>query len=101
MQLEQIAVAELHPLADDVAEGRDVGDDGGFVSFAEGVFAVVHHGAVVVRNAQIAGGGVVVRVEVVLFPWRSDANRGHMCLIAFDCLFWHFKGFQLPTVGTF
>lgn len=68
MQLEQIAVAELHPLADDVAEGWDVGDDGGLVSFAEGGFAVVHHGAVVVWHSQRAGGGVVVRVEVVLFP---------------------------------
>lgn len=67
MQLEQITVAELHPLADDVAEGRDVGDDGGFIPFAKGGFAVVHHGAIVVRNSQRAGGGVVVRVEVVLF----------------------------------
>lgn len=67
MQLEQVAIAELHPLADDVAEGRDVGDDGGLASFAEGGFAVVHHGAIVVRYSQRAGGGVVVRVEVALF----------------------------------
>lgn len=67
MELEQVAVTELHPLADDVAEGRDVGDDGGFVSFAEGALAVVHHGAVVIWDSQRAGGGVVVPVKVVLF----------------------------------
>lgn len=67
MQLEQVAVAELHALADDVAEGRDVGDDGGLAFFAEGGLTVVHHGAVVVRYSQGAGGGVVVGVKVVLF----------------------------------
>lgn len=67
MQLEQVTVTELHPLADDVAEGRDVGDDGGLVSFVKGGFAVVHHRAVVIWYSQRAGGGVVVRVEVVLF----------------------------------
>lgn len=67
MQLEQVTVTELHPLADDVAEGRDVGDNGGVAFLAEGGFTVVHHGAVVVRHSQRAGGGVVVGVEVVLF----------------------------------
>ena len=67
-ELEQVAVAELHALAHHVAEGRDVGDDGGERAVAEGVLAVVHHGAVVVRDAQRAGGGVVVGVEVVLLP---------------------------------
>lgn len=67
MQLEQVTVTELHPLADDVTEGRDVGDDGGLISFAEGGFAVVHHGAIVIRYSQRAGGGVVVYVEVVVF----------------------------------
>lgn len=67
VELEQVTVAELHPLADDVAEGRDVGDDGGLPFFAEGGFTVVHHGAIVIRDSQGAGGGVVVGVEVVLF----------------------------------
>ena len=67
-ELEQITVTELHALAHHVAEGRDVGDDGGQGAVAEGVLAVVHHGAVVVRDAQGAGGGVVVGVEVVLLP---------------------------------
>lgn len=71
VQLEQITVAELHALADDVAERRDLGDDGGLGTVAESVFAVVHHGAVVVGDAQRAGGGVVVGVEVVLFTWKS------------------------------
>lgn len=66
MQLEQVAVAELHALADDIAERRDLGDDGGLGAVAKGVLAVVHHGAVVVGDAKRAGGGVVVGVEVVL-----------------------------------
>lgn len=71
VQLEQVTVAELHSLADDVAERGDLGDDGGLGAVAESVFAVVHHGAVVVGNAQGAGGGVVVGVEVVLFTLKS------------------------------
>lgn len=67
MELEQVIVAELHPLADDVTEGWDLGDDGGFPFFAEGGFTVVHHGAIVIWYSQGAGGGVVVGVEVVLF----------------------------------
>lgn len=71
VQLEQITVAELHTLADDITESRDLGDDGGLGTFAESVFAVVHHGAVVIGHAQRAGGGVVVGVEVVLFTFKS------------------------------
>ena len=75
VELEQVAVAELHALADDLAKGRDLGDDGGFCAVPEGSLAVVHHGAVVVRHAQRAGCGVVVRVEVVLLacgsPWSA------------------------------
>lgn len=71
VQLEQITVAELHTLADDIAESRDLGDDGGLGTVAESVFAVVHHGAVVIGHAQRAGGGVVVGVEVVLFTFKS------------------------------
>lgn len=67
VQLEQVAVTELHALADDVAESGDPGDDGGLAAVAEGIFAVVHHGVVVVGDAQGAGGGVIVGVEVVLF----------------------------------
>lgn len=67
VQLEQVAVAELHPLANDLTERRDFGDDGGLRAVAEGVFTVVHHGSVVVGNAQRAGGAVVVRVKVVFF----------------------------------
>lgn len=72
VQLEQVAVAELHPLADDVAERWDLGDDGGLGAVAESVFAVVHHGAVVVGNTQRAGGGVIVGVEVVLFTFEME-----------------------------
>ena len=72
MQLEQVAVTELHPLANDIAESRDIGHDGGLAAILEGGFAVVHHGAVVVGHAQRAGGGVVVGVKVVFSTCRSD-----------------------------
>lgn len=72
MQLEQVAVTELHTLTNDIAESRDLGDDGGLGAVAEGVFTVVHHGAVVVGHAQRAGGGVVVGVKVVFSTCRSD-----------------------------
>lgn len=52
VQLEQVAVAELHALADDVAEGGNLGDDGGLGAFLEGSLAVVHHGTVVIRYVQ-------------------------------------------------
>lgn len=71
VQLEQITVAELHTLADDVAERGDLGDDGGLGTVAESILAVVHHGAVVIGDTQRAGGGVVVGVEVVLFTFKS------------------------------
>lgn len=71
VQLQQVAVAELHALADHGAEGRDLGDDGGLAAVAEGVLAVVHHGAVVVGHAQSAGGGVVVAFKVILLTCGS------------------------------
>ena len=52
VQLEQVAVTELHALADDVTESGDLGNDGGLGAIAEGVFTVVHHGSVVVGHAQ-------------------------------------------------
>ncbi len=42
-ELEQVAGAELHALADHVAEGRDPGDDGGLRAVLEGFLAVMHH----------------------------------------------------------
>lgn len=79
VQLEQVTVTELHTLANDVTESRDLGDDGGLGAVAEGIFTVVHHGAVVVGYAQRAGGGVIVGVKVVFFTWRSDINKGCQC----------------------
>lgn len=52
MQLEQVAITELHTLADDIAESRDLGDNGGLGAIAKGVFTVVHHGAIVVGHPQ-------------------------------------------------
>lgn len=72
MQLEQVAVTELHPLAYHVAESGDLGDDGGLGTVAKSVFAVVHHGAVVVRDPQRAGGGVIVGVKVVFSSCALD-----------------------------
>lgn len=74
VQLEQITVTELHPLANDVAESRDLCDDGGLSAITESSFAVVHHGAIVVGYAQRAGGGVVVGVKVVFLTCRSDVQ---------------------------
>lgn len=54
VQLEQVAVTELHTLADDVTESGDLGNNGGLGAVSEGVFTVVHHGAVVVGHAQRA-----------------------------------------------
>lgn len=76
VQLEQVAVTELHALPDDIAEGWDLGDNGGLRTVAKGRFTVVHHGAVIVGYAQRAGGGVVVGVEVVSFTCRPDTNQG-------------------------
>lgn len=67
VQLEQVTVAELHTLANDIAESGDLGDDGGLSAVPEGSLTVVHHGAVVVGYAQRAGGGVIVGVKVVFF----------------------------------
>lgn len=66
VQLEQVAVAELHALADDVAEGRNLGDDGGLGAVSEGVLAVVHHGTIVIGYVQGAGRGVTVFIEIML-----------------------------------
>lgn len=52
VQLQQVTVTELHALADDITKRRNLGDDGGLSAVTEGVFAVVHHGAVVVGHAQ-------------------------------------------------
>ncbi len=65
-ELEQVAGAELHALADHVAEGRDPGDDGGLRALLEGFLAVMHHGSVVVGNVESTGRAVVVFVEVML-----------------------------------
>lgn len=65
VQLEQVVVAELHALANDVAEGGNLGNDGGFGAVAEGILAVVHHGTVVVGDVQGAGCGVTVFIKVV------------------------------------
>lgn len=76
VQLEQVAVTELHALADDITESGYLGDNGGLGAVAKGIFAVVHHGTVVVGDAQRAGGGVIVGVKVVLFTCRSNINEG-------------------------
>ena len=65
VELKQVAVAELHPLADHVHELRDLGDDGGVRGDVKRRLAVVHHRAVVVGHAQGTGHLVVVLVEVV------------------------------------
>ncbi len=75
VQLEQVTVTELHTLANDITESRDLGDDGGLGAVAESIFAVVHHGAVIVRHAQRAGSGIIVGVKVVFSTWRSDINK--------------------------
>lgn len=67
VQLEQVTVTELHTLANDITESWDLGDDGGLRAIAESFFTVVHHGTIVVRYTQRAGGGVIVAVKVVLF----------------------------------
>lgn len=74
VELEQVAVAELHALADHVAEGRDPGDDGGLRAVLEGFLAVMHHGSVVVGNVQGAGSAVVVFVEVMLLSCEMNVN---------------------------
>lgn len=71
VQLQQITVTELHSLADDITESRDLCDDGGLRAVAESVFTIVHHGVVVVRYAQRAGDVVIVRVEIVLFTCKE------------------------------
>ena len=82
-ELEQVTVTEFHTLADDITERRDLGDDGGLCAVAEGIFTVVHHGAVVIGYTQRAGGGVIVGVKVVFFTCRSDI---HSCIILFHTL---------------
>ncbi len=67
VKLEQVTVTELHSLADHIHEIRDLGDNGGLSAISEGIFTVVHHGIVVVRHTQRAGGGVIVGVKVVFF----------------------------------
>lgn len=65
VQLEQVVVAELHALANDVDEGGNLGNDGGFGAIAERVLAVVHHGTIVIGDVQGAGLGVVVFFKIV------------------------------------
>lgn len=67
VQLEQITVAELHPLTYDITESRDLCDDGWLAAVSEGVFAVMHHGPVIIGYTQRAGGGVIVGVKVMFF----------------------------------
>lgn len=43
VQLKEVTVAELHALADDVAEGGNFGDNSGLCAVTKGVLAVVHH----------------------------------------------------------
>lgn len=43
VELQQVAVTELHPLADDISECWDLGYDGGSGAILEGRLAVVHH----------------------------------------------------------
>lgn len=78
VQLEQVAVTELHTLANDITESRDLGDDGGLClcAITESVFTVVHHGAVVIGHTQRAGGGVVVGFKVVFLSCGSGVKRG-------------------------
>lgn len=66
VELEQVVIAELHALADNVHELWDLGDDGGRLGHVERRLAVVHHRAVVVGHAQGTGRLVVVLVEVVV-----------------------------------
>lgn len=75
VQLEQVAVTELHPLAYHIAESGDLGDNGGLGTVPKSIFAVVHHGAVVVRDPQRAGGGVIVGVKVVFSTCTLDICR--------------------------
>lgn len=72
VQLEEVVVAELHALADDVAEGGNLGDDGGLGAVAEGVLAVVHHGAVVIGYVQGAGRGVAVFIKIVVLALKTN-----------------------------
>lgn len=74
-EFEQVAVAELHALADHVAEGRDPGDDGGLGAVLKGFLAVMHHGSVVVGNVQGTGCAVVVFVEVMLLACEINVNK--------------------------
>lgn len=53
----------------------DLGDNGGSRAGAEGGFAVVHDGVVVVRNPESAGHRVVPRFEVVLPTWEYHRRR--------------------------
>lgn len=74
-ELEQVTVTELHALADNVTEGWDFGNNGGLGAIAEGGLAVVHHGAVVIGDAQGAGCGVIVAFEVVFFTCKTRENK--------------------------
>lgn len=75
VKLEQVTVTELHALADDVTESGDLGDYSGLSAVTEGVFTVVHHGAVVVGYTQRAGGGVIVSIKVVLLSCRLNIRK--------------------------
>lgn len=42
----------------------------------------MHHGAVVVGDAQRAGGGVIIGVKVVSFACKLDINKGAIVVSA-------------------
>lgn len=75
VQLQQVTVTELHSLSDDIAESRDLGDDGGLRTVLESTFAVVHHGVVVVGHAQRAGNSVIICIEVVFSAYRKKTKK--------------------------
>lgn len=64
----------------------NLGDDGGLRACAEGRLTVVHHRAIVIRNPKGAGNCVVVRVEVVLFSFKTKRIRAN-AIISFYSTF--------------
>lgn len=78
VELAEVAGAEAHPLTNHVQEVWDLGDDGGFRASAEGRFAVVHDGAVVVGNTKSTGHCVITCSEVVFFTWEYHKRRSEV-----------------------
>lgn len=67
VQLEEVRVAEVHPLADHIHEVWDPRHDGGLRPVPEGRLAVVHDRCVIIGHVQRVGDLVVIGVKIVLF----------------------------------